>query len=47
MAKSKSELRNLSGQQKAAVFMLALGQEHSAHIFELMDDEEIRDMSQT
>ena len=27
--------------------MLALGQEHSAHIFELMDDEEIRDMSQT
>ena len=27
--------------------MLALGQEHSAHLFELMDDEEIRDMSQT
>jgi len=47
LAKSKSELRSLSGQQKAAVFMLALGQEHSAHIFELMDDEEIRDMSQT
>jgi len=27
--------------------MLALGQEHSAGMFELMDDEEIRDMSQT
>ncbi|NQU56349.1 MAG: flagellar motor switch protein FliG, partial [Rhodospirillales bacterium] len=47
MAKAKNELRSLTGAQKAAVFMLALGQEHSAHIFELMDDEEIRDMSQT
>ena len=47
MAKARNELRNLTGAQKAAIFMLALGQEHSAHLFELMDDEEIRDMSQT
>ena len=47
MAKAKDDLRNLSGPQKAAIFMLALGQEHSAGMFELMDDEEIRDMSQT
>ena len=47
MAKARSELRNLTGAQKAAIFMLALGQEHSSHLFELMDDEEIRDMSQT
>ena len=46
MAKAKNELRNLTGPQKAAIFMLALGQEHSAALFELMDDEEIRDMSQ-
>lgn len=47
MAKARNELRNLTGQQKAAIFMLALGQEHSSHLFERMDDEEIRDMSQT
>ena len=47
MAKARNELRSLSGPQKAAIFMLALGQEHSSHLFELMDDEEIRDMSQT
>ena len=47
MAKARNELRNLTGAQKAAIFMLALGQEHSAYLFELMDDEEIRDMSQT
>ncbi|NQV47728.1 MAG: flagellar motor switch protein FliG [Rhodospirillaceae bacterium] len=46
MAKTKDDLRNLTGPQRAAIFMLALGQEHSAKMFELMDDEEIRDMSQ-
>ncbi|OHC74784.1 MAG: flagellar motor switch protein FliG [Rhodospirillales bacterium RIFCSPLOWO2_12_FULL_58_28] len=47
MARVKDDARSLSGPQKAAVFMLALGQEHSATLFEKMDDEEIRDMSQT
>tara|TARA_B100000676_G_C18003131_1_gene802104 strand:- start:27 stop:1049 length:1023 start_codon:yes stop_codon:yes gene_type:complete len=47
LAKAKNELRNLTGQQKAAIFMLALGQEHSGQLFELMDDEEIRDLSTT
>lgn len=47
MAKETNETKKLSGQQKAAIFMLALGQEHSRPLFELMDDEEIRDMSQT
>lgn len=46
MARAKEEYRNLAGMQKAAIFMLALGDQHSAMIFERMDDEEIRDLSQ-
>ena len=45
MAKVKDDYRNLSGPQKAAIFMLAVGQEHSSKIFERMDDEEIRELS--
>ena len=37
----------MSGPQKAAVFMLALDQENAAQLFEMMDDEEIRELSQT
>ncbi len=33
------------GPQKAAIFMLALDAEHSKVLFEMMDDEEIRDLS--
>ncbi len=33
------------GPQKAAIFMLALDAEHSQVLFEMMDDEEIRDLS--
>ena len=47
MAQVKDAYRKLNGPQKAAIFMLALGQEYSAKLFDLMDDEEIRDMSQT
>ena len=46
MARVKDDYRNLSGMQKAAIFMLAVGNDHSAQIFEKMDDEEIRDLSQ-
>ena len=47
MAKVKDEFRGLSGPQKASIFMLALGQEHSSKLFEMMDNEEIRELSQT
>ncbi len=47
MAKLRGDSRKLSGAQKAAVFMLALGPDYSAKLFELMDDEEIRDLSQS
>jgi flagellar motor switch protein FliG len=47
MAKLRGDSRKLIGRQKAAVFMLALGPDYSAKLFELMDDEEIRDLSQS
>lgn len=39
------DYRTLTGPQKAAAFMLAVGREHSTRIFERMDDEEIRELS--
>lgn len=39
------DYRTLSGPQKAAAFMLAVGREHSTRLFERMDDEEIRELS--
>ena len=47
MANAVDDYRSLSGPQKAAIFMLALSDEHTGKIMELMDDEEIRDLSQT
>ena len=47
MPQVKDDFRSLSGAQKASIFMLALGQDHSSKLFELMEDEEIRELSQT
>ncbi len=46
MARAKDDYRGLTGPQKAAVFILALGQEQSSKIFARMDDEEIKELSQ-
>jgi flagellar motor switch protein FliG len=43
----REDYRTLSGADKAAIFMLALGEEYTAKIFEHMDDEEIMEISQT
>jgi flagellar motor switch protein FliG len=43
----KNDISNLSGPERAAVMMLALGEEHAAKLFALMDDEEIKELSQT
>jgi flagellar motor switch protein FliG len=43
----REDYRTLSGSEKAAIFMLALGEDHTAKIFEHMDDEEIMDISTT
>lgn len=46
MARVKDDYRSISGPQKAGIFMLALGESHAAKLFEMMDDEEIRELSQ-
>src|SRR5258705_8462827 len=43
----REDIRSLSGPEKAAILVLSLGEEHTAKIFSLMDDEEIKEISQT
>lgn len=43
----REDYRTLNGSEKAAILMLALGEEHTAKIFENMDDDEIMEISQT
>ena len=46
MASINDDFRSLSGPQKAGIFMLSLDDSQSAILFEKMDDEEIRELSQ-
>ncbi|MGB1027046.1 MAG: flagellar motor switch protein FliG, partial [Rhodospirillaceae bacterium] len=46
MSRIKEDYRSLTGPQKAAIPMLSLGEEHSSKLFGMMDDEEIRELSQ-
>ena len=51
MAKSakpavKDDIRSLSGAERAAVIMLALGEEHSSKLWSMMDEEEVKEVSQ-
>ena len=39
------DFRGISGAQKAAILMLSLGNEHSAKLWELLDDEEVEEES--
>ena len=41
-----AELRGISGPQKSAIMMLAVGEERSARLFSMMDEEEIKELSQ-
>jgi flagellar motor switch protein FliG len=43
----REDYRSLTGPEKAAILMLSLGEEHASRLFELMDDEEIKEISQT
>ena len=43
---AKSDFRGLDGPQKAAILMLSIGEELAMRIFSLMDDDEIKEMSQ-
>src|SRR3954469_8803108 len=51
MAKSpktavKEDIRSLSGAERAAIVMLSLGEEHSQQIWSMMDEDEIKEVSQ-
>lgn len=50
MAKSMpapiDDVRKLSGPEKAAVFLLSLGEEHGKHLWELLDEDELKEISQ-
>ena len=43
--KEKDDFRKMSGPQKAAMFLMAIGEENAVKLFALMDDEEIREIS--
>jgi flagellar motor switch protein FliG len=47
MSRARDDYRSLSGPERAAAFVLSLGDEHASRIFEIMDDEEIKEISQT
>ena len=47
MARVKDTYRNLTGADKAAIFMLSLEAEHSAVLLENMEDDEIKELSIT
>jgi len=42
----KDDLKSVSGPKKAAIMMLAIGEERSARLFSMMDQEEIKELSQ-
>lgn len=42
----REDYRSLSGPEKAAIFLLSLGEEQTAKLFEFMDEEEILEISQ-
>lgn len=43
----REDYRGLTGAEKAAIFLLSLGEDHTAKLFEHMDDDEIMEISQT
>ena len=46
MASKHEDYRSLNGPAKAAIMMLALGDDYAAKIFAMLDDDEIRELSQ-
>lgn len=43
----REDYRTLAGKEKASIFLLSIGEENAAKLFEHMDDEEIMELSQT
>lgn len=45
-ASAREDIKSLTGPERAAVLMLALGDEHGAPIWKTLDDEEVKEVSQ-
>ncbi|HEY7978871.1 MAG TPA: flagellar motor switch protein FliG [Rhizomicrobium sp.] len=45
-ANAKEDIRQLSGAERSAIVMLALGEEHSAKLWQMMDEDEVKEISQ-
>jgi len=45
-AVTKDDIRQLTGPERSAILMLSLGEEHGQHVWKLMDDDEIKEISQ-
>ncbi len=42
----REDFRSLTGPERAAIFMLSLGEEHSAKIWTMLDEDEVKEISQ-
>ncbi|HSZ74129.1 MAG TPA: flagellar motor switch protein FliG [Rhizomicrobium sp.] len=45
-ATPKEDIRSLTGPERAAIMMLSLGEEHSAQLWKMLDEEEVKEISQ-
>jgi flagellar motor switch protein FliG len=45
-AQVRDDIRSLTGAERAAIIMLSLGEDHSQQIWKMMDEEEIKEISQ-
>ena len=43
---AKDDIRQLTGAERSAIIMLSLGEEHSSKIWKMMDEDEIKEVSQ-
>ncbi len=43
----REDYRTMSGPEKAALLMLSVGEENASRLFGIMDDDEIRELSQS
>jgi len=43
---TKEDIRQLTGAERSAIIMLSLGEEHSTKIWQMMDEDEIKEVSQ-
>jgi flagellar motor switch protein FliG len=47
MTRLREDVRTLTGPEKAAILILSLGEDHAVKMFAMLDDEEIKELSQT